>query len=571
MVGLKNKEGFTRNIFTLVIIVFLSLFSFMVLDQIKTGIGFGKDIRLVVRTNQQDALEDFMQASLREGVEMRKEVIIEDDVYLLTSSYDGSLSTHEKQMRDTVTDLEIIQSGSFGSITKLKNYQSFVAVYIFVYISLIVIYFTSRFKLLGLYTGLEIVLMIMMALSMVTFFNYPLTKSLWYAFLVGSIILISQKRAQLVRNQGKSLASVYKHLPKFTPQCLLHSFIFLLMGFITAHQAPYDFPSVSIFYFALSVFNFLGEVILNRLGPFILMYLGKEDGKPAIMFENHPLIKVNKNLTHKYKWARNIFVSLFILSIILGVIYGFNYQEGEDFSNMNVVVIKKADPSTFLQVEAILHKMEYFDDQLAYEVSEQGHIWLNFEAHLTERELIHISNSIQKEAYIEAGYFKTHSATPPLLSRVFYTRAFFMVLLSIVIQYVFRKEEHFIAYAATTVLSFIFFIFLVIIYQLKWTREIVVAAWFVPLITSVIATAEPRLLTSEHEEGTVQAAIHSLTAISLVTVPVLIIVPTRIGIEIAFILILVFLAIHFAFCFVAAGKKKSKEILYEDELSSSDL
>ncbi|HEY4537525.1 MAG TPA: hypothetical protein VIG45_03595 [Erysipelothrix sp.] len=567
---MKNKEGFTRNIFTLVIIIFLSLFSFMVLGEFKTGIGFGKDVRVMIKTKDHDALDAFIHQSVHKGIETRKETIVLDEYYLLTSSYAGPLTSYENELKEAIADIDIIHSGSFGSLTKLQNYQSFVAVYIFVYISLIVIYFYYRFKIIGLYTGLEIVLAIVGALSIVALFNYPLTKSLWFSFLVGSLVMIAQKRAQLTRNTGRSLAKVYESLPLYTKQCVLHTLIFLLMGLITFHKAPYDFPSVSIFFIALALINFIGEILWNRLGTYLILFLSHEDKKEPVLFESEAILSVGDDLSRKYKFVRHVFMVLFLLSVVLGVLYGFNYQEGEDFSNLNVVVIEKSDPSTFLQVEATLHQMDYFSDQLGYEVSEQGHIWLNFDAHLTERELMNISNKIEETTFIETGYFKTISATPPLLSRTFYTRALSMIMVSILMQWLFLEKQHFFSYVAASFLSFIFFLLLVIVYQLNWTREIVLASWFFPLMMATTIIEEPRILTEQHQAGIVQSAIYSLTSISLVSVPVLIIVPTRIGIEIAFIMILGFLAIHFAYCFVSAGKQINKEVFHEDETRTSN-
>ena len=554
MVVLKNSEGFSLNIFTLVIAVFLSLFSFMVLDNLKTGIGFGKDIRVVVKTEQVQQLDQFIKDTYQSGNEIRKENIA-DNIFLLTSSYGAQLSTFENELRAQVNQVEIMHSGSFGSITKLKNYHSFVAVYLFVFISLLFLYFTYRFKILGIYASFEIIFLIMASLGSVVYFDYPFTKSLWYALMMGTIVLISQQWSYLIKHEGKTLESVYDTQGFFSPIGILHSVIFLLMGMVTLHQAPYNFPSVSIFFFALSALNLVTELFNSRLMPYIVLQLADEDHREEIVFTRRNFVNIEEHEERGYLITTRVFTGLFVVSIIVGLFTGFQYQEGEDFSNLNVIVVKQSDPATYLQVEALMHRTNYFDQQVNYEVSEQDSIWIKMSQNLNMEELAYLSEVISTDTRIETGYFKTNSAKHPLLDRVYYMRGAGMIVCAIFLQFLFRRTEHLLQYISVTVLSGVFFVLLVIVYQLNWTREIVVASWFVPLITSVLSTSERGLLTDTHHTATFSASLHTLAIIILISVPVFIIVPTRIGIEMAFVLTLMLIAIHFAFCFVVSSRE----------------
>lgn len=548
---MQNKFHHYLRTMMIIITLFVGLFTVHTTSLLTTGIGFGKDTRFIVTSENEDRLNEFLRDESRSLKEVRK-IDILDHTYSLTISGVEQMDDYQEKLEALDLDFKVKIRGSFGSITKLKNNESFIAAYFLVFFLILTLYFMNRFKTIGYLSALELIFLVVASLFVTHRINYPFTKTLWYGILISIIMLIYQEQRYLRLFQGQDLDSILKSKnaskQAYIQTQITQAVFFLFIGLITYRMSNYSFFSVGIYMLALGSFSLM-KVFFRRylLFPAFIYAAKKDDNASVLKLQDTPIFNWNNDTEKKYRYLSMI-LSLFLVFVLtLGIFQGFDLKESEDYTNQNVMIINKSDANSYLQLQALLHQNDMIDQQRGYEVSEQEDLWVKFSDTVSFEDLEKISLIVGKEMGASVSYYNTGSALNPLHTSTFYWVFSFFVLLSwLLVWSLFNfKDSSSVPFA--TFIGTAFFILFLSAFQVEWTREIVYVAWSLPIVLATIISCESNLFKMEmFKETFLKTTGLNFLILLMMALPVFIIVPTAIAVEMVFVIGLMLISIHLA-------------------------
>lgn len=554
MMILKNEGRYHLKIFAAFLVLAIALFSVSIMDHLKTGVGFGKDARFIVRTEKKEDLDTFIRESYYEGRETRK-AMISDNRYLITVSGLDQLSDYENLMMEKVSDLKILASGSFGSITRLQNNQSFVAVYFLVLALAVVAYFLNRFRFLGIFAVIEIFFLLIIALASSQWMGYPFTKTLWYAMLVGLMLLLYQKQALYSHLKGKSLGEVLKKSQGFRPYQLYYMASFLTLSMLLYASSQYHFYPVASFFLMLSVWIFF--VYLLKCYFLFPLVLHLTEGAKDLYFDDYPIFTWRQNAEKSFKWIKRTILVALVITLASAAFFGMEYREGKDFSEQNVMIVGDSQPDTYLQIQAILYREGFFEKQIDYEVSEQESLWISFDQKVTYLDLDYLQRLVTDELDLDVWFYKTYALPNPLTDAVYYSRLLLSVLLAVAIYALLSPETIIWPVLLASSISVLFFIFFVLTFKITWSREILLLTWLIPYVSVSLSLYEEKLFHQmAYREAFLDLSASNLVYLVMMSFPILVVVPTNIALEMVGVFTILFLSVHLGFYFVSLAKKR---------------
>lgn len=566
------QKRFHHHLRTMLIIVTLLVGAFTVhtTSLLTTGIGFGKDARFIVSTENEDRLNDFLRDESRNLKEVRK-TNISEDTYLLTMSGVEQIDDYQEKLEELDSNFEVKIRGSFGSLTKLKNNESFIATYFLVFFGILALYFMNRFKTIGYISALELIFLVVGSLFITHQTNYPFTKTLWYGVLISIVMLIYHEQRYLRLFKGRSLGDVLKSKDSINKAYIQTQFtqalFFLFIGLITYKMSAYSFYSVGVYMLALGVLSSL-KIIFRRfvLFPVFIYSAKKDENESVLILDDTPMFNWGNDIEKKHMFLTSLFAIFLVFVLALGIFRGFDLKESEDYTNQNVMIINKSDANSYLQLQALLHQNEMIDKQRGYEVSEQEDLWVKFSDTVAFEDLEAISVTVGKEMAASVSYYNTGSALNPLQTPTFYSILSFFVLLAwLLVWSLFNFRDStlvpFVAFIGSA-----FFILFLTAFHVEWTREIVYVAWSLPIVLATIISSESNLFKIEEFKKTfLKTTGLNFLILLMMALPVFIIVPTPIAVEMIFVIGLMLISIHFALFVLDILKKIVEGVLKLNE------
>ncbi len=519
---------------------------------LSTGIGFGKDTRFIVYSENERLLDEFLMSESKNLKEVQK-TNISDFTYLLSFSGIEQIEDYKDKLESIDPELKVVVMGSFGSVTKLKNNESFIATYFLVFFILLLIYFSNRFGTIGYLSALELISLLMSSLYINQIMGYPYTKMLWYGVLFSIVILIYHEEDFLQKFKGQSLDNLLAQdknkKRRYAYVQISLAFIFLFIAIVSFNLESFSFYSLAVYMLALSLMILLRLLLQSFFILPLFVYCAKKDGKEEqLVFSDKKMFFNYENKESAYKILNIILISFLSISLLIGFTKGWTSKESEDYTNQNVMIINRSDANTYLQVQAILHREGMYNKQRSYEVSEQENLWIKFSDKISFSELESISKIVGEEMKVSVTYYNTSSALNPLETFTYYQNYILYLIAAMLILYLFDFSNKALFLGVLSILSSAFFILLLTAFQIEWTREIVFISWAIPfIITSELLLMHKGLSYKYRKENHLRIAFINLVILIIMAIPVFVIVPTTIAVEMVFILALMLLSSHYAF------------------------
>lgn len=546
----KRRDYYLTSLL-IILTLLVGLFTVHTTLLLTTGIGFGKDARFIVNTQNENRLDDFLREETRNLKEIRK-TNIADDMYLLTMSGVEQIDDYKEKLEMIDFNLEVVVKGSFGSLTKLKNNESFIATYFLVFFLILSLYFLNRFKMIGYLSALETIFLVVGSMYFTHWMSYPFTKTLWYSVLISIIMLIYHEQRYLRLFQGQSLDQISKTSKpinqSYIQTQIIQAIFFFFIGYISFNITSIGFYSVGIYMFAMGALS-LVKIAIRRylLFPLFIHSAQTDDHLDALKFYDQPFLNWEKNTEHKYRYLSVGFALILVVILGLGLFRGFELKESEDYTNQNVMIINRADANSYLQLQALLHENDMITLQRGYDVSEQEDLWVKFSDKVPFTELEELSKLVGNEMNVSVTYYNTGSALNPLETPIFYSiLGFFVVLAWLMVWTLY-------SFSASTLIPFVavsasaVFVLFLSAFHVEWTREIVYIAWSLPIVLATIVSSESDLFNVEKfKEAFLKTSSLNFIILMIMALPVFIIVPTSIAVEMVFIIALMLISIHFA-------------------------
>lgn len=548
---MNKRLDYYLTLLLVIMTLLVGLFTVETTSNITTGIGFGKDARFIVSTQNENHLDDFLLNETNNLKEIRK-INISKDMYLLTMSGIEQVDDYQTKLENIDANLEVLVTGTFGSLTKLKNNESFIATYFLVFFLILGLYFLNRFKMIGYISALVTISLVMGSLYMTHRMNFPFTKALWYAILVSIVILIYHEQRYLRLFKGRQLGQVIASNDSvnksYVQTQIIQAIFFVFIGLAAYNLTSFGFFSVGIYMLALGVLSIV-KIFFRRFLLFpLFIYSAKIDNHLEMLeFQDKPLFnwQMEENKLHKY--LSTAFLIFLLLVLAMGSMQGFTLKESEDYTNQNVMILSRSDANSYLQLQALLHEHDMIDKQRGYDVSEQEELWVKFSDKVPFDELENISKVVGKEMNVSVTYYNTGSALNPLMTPIFYSILAFFILLA----WFMTWSLH--TFTASTQVPFVavtgtaFFVLFMSAFQVEWTREIVYVTWSLPIVLATIMSSESDLFyINQFKDAFLKTSSLNFVILMMMALPVFIIVPTSIAVEMVFILALMLISIHFA-------------------------
>lgn len=535
-------------LFSVVALIVGVLLTINIASPIHTGIGFGRDLKLVASTEKTERLVQFIDEikSHQYETELRS---VNDNKYIITVSSADTAEVIDKTMNDYRDDIMIEHFGTFGSTTKLVNNQSFISLYFFGIVAVIFIYFTLRFKLVGLISAYKTSLTFVLSIFILQKLGHPFTESLWYVLNLILIITCIDIHQTLRRNEGKLLFDAFvpkRFLIKSASILILHSLIGVLLVFSDTFSSPTEGLFIILFSLVL--------LILNIGFLFVLKY-----AKPMIDIKRHPWLVIQEsNIVGRFsnpkKALANLLLVAFSIMIILGAFIpksSLSLPLGERYAKESVLIIPGQGSDSYLEVQAILNSLGIYDKQEKYSVSDQGYTWIYFNSSVSENDLMLSKNVIESKMKITPSYYVAKATEFPLYTFDFILKyAGLVIIAALLLKITFGKRSG-VSFATLSVLIPVIFMIVSIIYDLKFSEEMVLLIAFIPSVLYHLIGEDDAQLYTENPRAFYADFIHEFVTIFLIIssflLIILIIVPINMGIILSKITFYYFIAISLGF------------------------
>lgn len=382
----------------IILIVLVSLLSNLLLNSksLNFGVGFGRKMSIITTSvEDNDSFKDFKDNLPRYKAELSV-YEVEEGLSLIQIESTGDMSLIYNSFLRQVSDIEVLEVGTFGSITNVNQTISNMQLYFTLFFLVFVAIWFYQFGLLGLILSLLGSLMVFLPVFIGNAYNFILNVHTWYVFVCVYILVINYFSWLLdkiyIRESVKVLAQ----------STFMFSFLFVLMGLVFHYLDPI-FKGAVFYVIAISILF----VILSGLIQFGLQYFYKEFLDDEVVGK---LFFVRSGITTPSFINRFSITILIVGTTALGFLIantyrGDNMTQSVDFSRESYLIVDSNDAQGFLEIQASLGKYDLDRHLLEYNVSEEKATWFVFDEFTSKVTLNAASRNIDRKIVGESRLF----------------------------------------------------------------------------------------------------------------------------------------------------------------------
>lgn len=382
----------------IILIVLVSLLSNLLLNSksLNFGVGFGRKMSIITTSvEDNDSFKDFKDNLPRYKAELSV-YEVEEGLSLIQIESTGDMSLIYNSFLRQVSDIEVLEVGTFGSITNVNQTISNMQLYFTLFFLVFVAIWFYQFGLLGLILSLLGSLMVFLPVFIGNAYNFILNVHTWYVFVCVYILVINYFSWLLdkiyIRESVKVLAQ----------STFMFSFLFVLKGLVFHYLDPI-FKGAVFYVIAISILF----VILSGLIQFGLQYFYKEFLDDAVVGK---IFFVRSGITTPSFINRFSLTILIVGTTALGFLIantyrGDNMTQSVDFSRESYLIVDSNDAQGFLEIQASLGKYDLDRHLLEYNVSEEKATWFVFDEFTSKVTLNAASRNIDRKIVGESRLF----------------------------------------------------------------------------------------------------------------------------------------------------------------------
>lgn len=537
---MNNKRQYDLQIGVILLIatIVVAFFTMTALGGFKLGLHFDKDMRVIAEVNNHQSMYDFISHKQTQGYESDL-VISQNNIAILNISGIENTDGFIKEMLASVPTARVILMGSFGSMTKFLNNQSFIAISFLITCIVITLYQVSMYRMYGWYKALEIILLMMAPLFILNQNGYAFGISAWYGLL--SLLLMQLIVAEHYHNQIKL-------------RILLGVGLSVLGLMVYAAQLDRFYPMAVLF-----VSTGMISVVLSLVYHFIMEPFISAHELFVPQEEKRLLVVSNDGSYTKIKLLTVVILAVAMISV-LSMARGQYQTDGGERGHYKELVINPSDSTNYLEIQALLSAQGLFDQQVSYLVSEQGQTWIEF---TSDTSLLDLNDA--QVALLES--FNLHSVFFDGVAPIdhFNTQTFNILLgcvMTLLTLYIGSSESLFsaLSYVVELLASMGFYTFIVYKMDLNLNQ-----AWLIGLL--VIPFLYYLINNNFKKEESVTYFIDSLIVTSLFlmmfALPIFVIVPSAVSAELIFYFVFLLIAIYIGLAVGALIHKLKGSGVYE--------
>lgn len=515
-------------------------------DTLKVGSGFGRETKFVIKTQNSEILETYLNDLERRGIETEFKSI-SDYEFEVTFSALENVDIIKSEVSKIIPDVNFSYEGSFGNIATYINNQGFVSTYLFLLIFSIFLYFTVRYRFWGFVTGIQLTLSFAVGLSVVNALKLPFTEMLWYAIVVVLMVIAMSKHSVIKNNNGMTSDSIISSGYDFIKRPLYLGIFNLLFGLLLLMSNLIDGESIGVFIISFSLVMILADLILSFLMPRIVETFAAEDNDYLEFIDTW---SIPSRLDSKVLFKRISLVGLtvMILLLIFTPKVPLTQFRGRDYDSQKVLIVSDSNAKSYLEVEAMLNSIGLFDKQLSYSTSDSNQLWIYFDREVSESDLKIARNIISNALGIDVAYYITKEMTFPTQHLEFYLTIVATIFLAAATIWVLAGSGPSIKISLLSVIGSLVFTVLVFMFAPEIKEEYILMIYGIPVyFSNYYSTPKNINNLSNIDEYIDDFSLELVTLFSMVVILsglVLIIVPIQLGVDLIKNVILYAIAIE---------------------------
>lgn len=496
------------------------------LDTIKPGLGFGRDIRLVVNAKndpkQIDAFVDAQRAQSREVFMHR----ISDHEVIISVSGIIDMQLFQNEITKILWNSQVVHMGAFGSVNALTSFLQTFQFYMIVFCLAFLLKWLFRFRFLGLLFGLQVLIVMVGSIFILEWFNRPFTLSIWFMMILTFFILAFQKKQIIFYLANPDyLDETTKN--RVIIQRVMYEVLFLSLFSLLMYFADFHVADAAFYLICVSAILLIELAVLPLLFVFFRRYAKTENfGFLSLnIVENFSAI-ADKNLK---RWVSFVVFTI-LTALVIGVVFNatnlHRSDEGTDFSQEVLYIMPSADASSFLEVQASFGTYDLIKHQASYSVSEGTATWFVFADTIDLDILRAAQKDIALKTNQEGTIYRFSGLDNPLNRWRIYVVLLFTLMMgyAIAINHPHRRYGvHSVFLSAFSIGTFVIWMYL---FSIPLDRNVIIMILMIPLLVSFYLISNPYLdFSVKWSRRLLLATGNHGALILLVSLPILMIIP----------------------------------------------
>ena len=487
----------------------VAFFTMGALSNFKLGLHFDRDMRVIAEVKNHDLMYEFAHQKMTQGYESDL-VISDNNIAILNISGVENSDGFVKELLAAVPESQILLLGSFGSLTKFANNQSFIAISLLGICAVIMIYQMIIHRMFGWYKALEIILITMAPLYLVSSLGYALSIGVWYSVL--SVFLI-----QLM---------ISEHFQDTLCPRLLTGAGLSILGLILWISKIDRFIAVSYFWGAAGVLSVIVLVVYRWVFlPLLTPYRYMKGMTPKKL--------ITPSVDGSYTKIKLVTAAILAiaLSLLLSMARGQYDVRSNERGYYKELVISKTETVNYLEIQALLSRLGMLDEQISYLVSEQGQTWIEFSSKISADHLKEAQLELMKEFLIHSVYF---DGVPP--KNYFNTQVFNAILMVMVVTmglFVMLSDgiRSVITYSVELTIGLIAYMLMIHLLNLNHNQVWLLGLAALPILQYLLTL---EFKGRHHVTYFVESLILNAVILMMFTLPIFVIVPSAVSAELIF-------------------------------------
>ncbi len=497
------------------LVAFLSMSS---LSSFKLGLGFGKDMRIITEIQDQDKLIEYIKTMNRQAYDIDF-VVSNNDVVIMDVSGVESTEQFVSDLSMKIPSAKVLLVGTFGSVTKFLNNHSFITMCMLTFMILIALYGIMENRLFGFAMSLEMILNLMLSLLVVTTAGYAFSTAVWYtmiALFALKFILDTYFLEDAKVRYAFSLSLILMGLFMWISNLLLFQSSAL---YVMAFGAIQVVLNLILHHFTLPLFKEYREGLVGQRRLFFRLEDDAEGSKLKVV---------------------GVLVSVAMMILLLSILRTQQDRPIHQNEGSKVLVVNRSDSANYLEIQALFHKLKLFNLQKDYQVSEQGQTWIEFDSKVSQEHLEIAQKELTNNLGIFSIAYESVSQRNIFNTQIYNVLLFASVVLSLGIYYLKFKMTQGSETIVELSLAVFIYIASVTFLKLDSNQSWLLTLLYLPFMYSLIKTS------LRGGVGFMISVVRSAVMLILIAVPIFVIVPSLISVELIYVKLILFIALYSA-------------------------
>ncbi|AMC93179.1 hypothetical protein AOC36_04085 [Erysipelothrix larvae] len=514
-------------LFALVGLSFVVLLLLGTISNLNPGLGFGRDLRLIIDVKESpNQLIDFLMSQRSMGREIQVDSI-SDTIKMISISGVSDLQTFLSQVSSQLWRTTIMELGTFGSLSNLGQFMFTLEFYVTVFVLTFAVYWLIRYKTLGLFSVLTIFVIILGSLTILKHLSNPFTHVIWFSMLLSFCFLLFQQKMLISYISSDTFTNSNEMDQTISRNVRTHAIVLAFFSLVL-YATNFGLTSSARYFALIAVFM----IVLSFVLPFSLKSV-----RDFMIHEKHNQYFLSLNNFRGYSSDKSLRVwgSVVVMGLIAVLVGGilfnnFNVRSRElynEYESKTLFLIEAEDAQSFIEMHASFATHDVLNDQITFFISDERSMWFFYNENVNIENLEIARDSIEQKINVTGNIFEFSSTENPMGSPLFYFTELIFVILGFMIANTHPKYRYGIVSIVLNILSLAICSGWFSLFSLGHSRITVLLFLSIPILNAFFIITTPKELKDySWSKCIVYATVRLGTIMMIIGIPVLLIIPS---------------------------------------------